>query len=241
EITDFDAWKTGAGKIDAKGHTVVTDSAVPATCTVNGLTEGSHCSVCGTVIVEQQVIPATGHTIVTDSAVPTTCTANGLTEGSHCSVCGTVIVEQQVVPAKGHTVVTDSAVTATCTANGLTEGSHCSVCGQVITAQQVIPATGHNFGNNQLNCSACGVTNPNYVAPQTTTKKPTAPSGAKKVDGVFVNSKYKKPTISKLSKGKKQIKVSWKKVSSVSGYQIQYSTSKKFTKKTTKSATISGN
>ena len=62
-----------------------------------------------------------------------------------------------------------------------------------------------------------------------------------KVDGVFVNSKYKKPTISKLSKGKKQIKVSWKKVSSVSGYQVQYSTSKKFTKKTTKSVTIKGN
>ena len=43
--------------IEATGHTVVVDSAVPATYTGTGLTEGSHCSVCGTVIQEQEVIP----------------------------------------------------------------------------------------------------------------------------------------------------------------------------------------
>lgn len=52
--------------------------------------------------------------------------------------------------------------------------------------------------------------------------------------------KLKKPAISKLTKGKKQIKVSWKKVSGVTGYQIQYSTSKKFTKKTTKTVKVKG-
>lgn len=43
--------------IPATGHTVVVDSAVAPTYTETGLTEGSHCSVCNTVLVEQQVIP----------------------------------------------------------------------------------------------------------------------------------------------------------------------------------------
>ena len=43
--------------IAAVGHTVVTDPAVPATEETTGLTEGSHCSVCGTVIQKQQEIP----------------------------------------------------------------------------------------------------------------------------------------------------------------------------------------
>ena len=46
--------------LPATGHTVVVDSAVAATATTDGLTEGSHCSVCGETIVAQEVIPATG-------------------------------------------------------------------------------------------------------------------------------------------------------------------------------------
>lgn len=38
------------GYVGAKGHTIVTDKAVAATCTTAGKTEGSHCSVCGKVI-----------------------------------------------------------------------------------------------------------------------------------------------------------------------------------------------
>ncbi len=53
-------------------------------------------------------------------------------------------------------------------------------------------------------------------------------------------TKLKKPTISKLTKGRKQFKVKWKKVSGITGYQIQYSTSKKFTKKTTKTVKVKG-
>ena len=46
--------------IPATGHTVVVDAAVAATATTDGLTEGSHCSVCGETIVAQKVVPATG-------------------------------------------------------------------------------------------------------------------------------------------------------------------------------------
>lgn len=40
------------------GHTEVVDEAVPPSYTQTGLTEGSHCSVCNTVLVAQQVVPA---------------------------------------------------------------------------------------------------------------------------------------------------------------------------------------
>lgn len=40
--------------IAAGGHTVVIDSALPATNKSTGLTEGSHCSVCGEVLVKQE-------------------------------------------------------------------------------------------------------------------------------------------------------------------------------------------
>ena len=42
-------------------HTPVTDAAVEPTCTEPGLTEGSHCSVCGITIVAQKTLPATDH------------------------------------------------------------------------------------------------------------------------------------------------------------------------------------
>ena len=43
--------------IESKGHTTVIDEAVSATYESTGLTEGSHCSTCNTVFVEQEVIP----------------------------------------------------------------------------------------------------------------------------------------------------------------------------------------
>lgn len=43
--------------IQALGHTIVIDPSIPATEKNTGLTEGSHCSVCGTVIQKQQEIP----------------------------------------------------------------------------------------------------------------------------------------------------------------------------------------
>ena len=86
----------------ATGHKVVVDQAKEATCAENGLTEGSHCSVCNEVIKKQEVIPSTGHKEVLDSAKEATCTNTGLTEGIHCSICNKIIKKQEIIPALGH-------------------------------------------------------------------------------------------------------------------------------------------
>ncbi|MCQ2209989.1 MAG: leucine-rich repeat protein [Paludibacteraceae bacterium] len=96
-------------------HTIVIDTLVPSTCTHWGLKEGSHCSVCKTVLVKQDTIEALGHKVVTDAAVTATCTHFGLKEGSHCSVCKTVLVKQDTIEALGHSftlyVYNDDATT----------------------------------------------------------------------------------------------------------------------------------
>ena len=167
-------------------HTVVVDKAVEPTCTETGLTEGSHCSVCGTVLVAQEVIPATGHTVVVDEAVEPTCTETGLKEGSHCSVCGTVLVAQQEIPATGHTVVTDEGKAPTCTETGLTEGSHCSVCGTVLVAQQEIPATGHTYDAVKTGDNVCTVCHQHEITQAEIVEKLYALESGEALDGTYL-------------------------------------------------------
>ena len=124
-------------------HIEVIDAAILATCTVDGKTEGKHCSVCGITLVEQTTIKAKGHTEVVDKAVAATCKAEGKTEGKHCSVCNDVIVKQDIVPKSAHTEAIDEAVSPTCTTEGKTEGKHCSVCGTIIVEQTSIPKSNH--------------------------------------------------------------------------------------------------
>lgn len=101
EIADLETWKSNDGRIDLASHTEVTDEAVEATCTESGLTKGSHCSVCGEVLVAQSVVDALGHSY--ENHVCTVCgdlekvevngvyyqfTANGDSSGYHFVACG---------------------------------------------------------------------------------------------------------------------------------------------------------
>lgn len=136
--------KTKTEEINALGHKIVTDPAVAATCEKDGKTEGSHCSVCSKVFVEQDVIPATGHTPVTDPAVVATCEDDGKTEGSHCSVCGKVLTEQKTIPAFGHTWDAGKITKeAACETKGVKTYT-CETCKKTRTEE--IPALGHKFG-----------------------------------------------------------------------------------------------
>ena len=65
EEGNFWHWVDGAPTVwDVHVHNVVIDSAVEPTCTTTGLTEGSHCSNCGEVIVAQDVVPIIDHNYV---------------------------------------------------------------------------------------------------------------------------------------------------------------------------------
>lgn len=134
----------------------------------------------------------------------------------------------------------------------------CDICKRTLETKELAKTNNHVFDNNEEFCLVCHkVKNPNYTttttittttttsAPTTQpTTKPTATKAskptknAKKVSGNWVDSKYKKASISKLSKGKKAITVKWKKVKTIKGYQIQLATDKKF-KKNKKTVTIS--
>jgi len=97
------------GYVGAKGHTIVTDKAVAATCTTAGKTEGSHCSVCGKVIKAQTEIKAKGHVAgdwITDKAA-----AVGVKGRNHrsCMVCGAV-VESADIPALSPKSISSASV-----------------------------------------------------------------------------------------------------------------------------------
>ena len=114
--------------INITEHKEVKDAAVAATCTKDGKTEGSHCSVCNEVIKPQKTIKATGHTEVKDEGVAATCTKDGKTEGSHCSVCNEVIKPQEAIKALGHNLVKVAAKAATSSEDGNIEYWLCNNC-----------------------------------------------------------------------------------------------------------------
>ncbi len=78
-----------ATTIPATGHKTVKDAAVAATCTKAGKSEGSHCSVCGTVIKAQSTTKALGHDWVNKAGQAPTKTTPGYTDYQQCSRCGT--------------------------------------------------------------------------------------------------------------------------------------------------------
>lgn len=83
-------------------HTVVIDKGVDATCTKTGLTEGSHCSVCNQVLLEQTVIPERHQYKDATCTDPMECILCGATYGLHnghsfsgnyCTSCGLSIYD----------------------------------------------------------------------------------------------------------------------------------------------------
>ena len=103
----------------ALNHVMVTDQAVAATCTEDGLTAGSHCSRCNEVFVAQETIKASGHNPGADA---------NCTTAQTCTVCGTELKAQL-----GHTkgdVLQENKVLPTCYAEGSVDNvTKCNVCG----------------------------------------------------------------------------------------------------------------
>ena len=153
--------------VAATGHTIITDNAVAATCTAAGKTEGSHCSICGTVIKAQTTVAALGHKYgdYKQTKAPT-CTEAG-TEEHSCARCS--YKESRTVAALGHNYSSYyQTKSPTCTETG-TEERGCSRCGNKETRS--IAATGHKIAIDKAvaakctetglsegsHCSVCGI------------------------------------------------------------------------------------
>ncbi len=64
ETRTCECGETETREIAALGHTEEVVPAVEPTCTETGQTEGTKCSVCGEILVAQEVVPALGHDFV---------------------------------------------------------------------------------------------------------------------------------------------------------------------------------
>ena len=69
--------ETKTESVAAVGHTEVIDAAADPTCTETGLTEGSHCAVCGATLIAQKTVESLGHDYVGAVTKQPTCTQAG--------------------------------------------------------------------------------------------------------------------------------------------------------------------
>ncbi len=129
--------------VNATNHEGTTEVLIGygATCTEDGLTDGLHCTKCGTVLKEQTKIPAQ-HIPEAYEEAPT-CTEPGIANASKCKICGVMVDEGTVVFPTGHGVVVEDPKAPDCIEEGWTSSSYCPTCGFVHKKKEIIPALGH--------------------------------------------------------------------------------------------------
>ena len=243
-----DCGDTYTETIPAKGHTEVIDKAVPATCTTDGKTEGSHCSVCGEVIKAQTIIKATGHKY-DDSKITKqpTCTETGVKTYT-CSECGATKTE--TIKATGHK--SSSWIIDKQPAVGVKGSKHkeCTVCGKILEKAEIPALSATDISGASVKLSTTSYTYSGKAKKPAVTVTLNGKTLKKNVDytvkyssntaigkaKVTVTGKgnYKgtvsktfkilpaKQTIAKITSQKKGFALTWTKDKNVTGYQIQY-------------------
>ncbi|MBQ9530784.1 MAG: M23 family metallopeptidase [Eubacterium sp.] len=236
-------------------HTPVKDSAVAATCTKSGKTEGNHCSVCGTVITAQTTIPALGHSFDSNSKY----CKNG---------CGTVNPNYKEEPETCDHNVYETYEVRTKKAGIGYNGKYeirCSNCNKTLDVKEFLgierielSTTTYTYNGNVKKPKAYGVYyDENRFELSDGYADIKYDSGRKnvgeykvnvKLKGAFEGSKTlrftinpKGTSISTVSSKSKGFAVKWnKQTTQTTGYQIQYATNSSFTSNK-KTVTVSSN
>ena len=220
------------------------------------------CSICGDSQTEE--IPAAGHSFSADWTIDeeATCAKEG-SKSHHCSVCGAV-TDITAIPKTAHTYKNKKVTKRATTSKNGTFTAVCSVCGaeqtEVIYAAKTIKLskTSMTYNGKKQKPSvtitdAAGKKLKNGTDYKVTYPKKTQNVGKYTVT-VTLKGNYtgtvkktftilpKNTAISKLTASKNTVTVKWKKqTKQTAGYEIQYSTSSKFTKKTTKTVKVTKN
>ncbi len=186
-----------------------------------------------------------------------TCTEAGVK--THTCSCGDTYTES--IPATGHTYTTIT-VKATPSKNGSIT-KRCTVCGDIAGKTVIyypktitLSKTSYTYNGKARKPSVIVKDSKGKKLKKGTDYTVNYSGGCKNVSKYTVTIKFqgnysgtvkkiftiepKSTSLSKLTAKRKGFTVKWKKLTSqITGYEIQYSTSKKFTKKTTKTATVS--
>ena len=110
-------------------HTEVIDAVVSATCIESGLTEGKHCSVCGTVLTAQEEVDPLGHDYGEWSVfISATCIKEG-EERRNCSRCVAFESRTVEIDSDNHDLAQFTGKEATCISIGWKDYVACSRCG----------------------------------------------------------------------------------------------------------------
>lgn len=232
--------------IPTTGHNYETTTIAPS-CENEGYTLHK-CEICGSSYKDNYT-DRLEHNYKATVTKQATCLTTG-TKQYVCENCGDAYA--QVIPKTEHNYVSEVKRYATCVSDGLMEYV-CPTCGDSYSL--TISAIGHKYietivkptstekGYTIHTCTECGECYmDNYVNPIiNSSDKSTTKYSEETIKSNNLNSthndgecikeiKEKTTKIKSLKKAQKSIKVKWKKIKGVAGYQIQYSTSSKFKK-----------
>ena len=222
----------------AHNETVV--GAVASTCTVKGYTGDKVCSVCKKTLEKGVEIALKNHTEVKIAAKAATYKATGLTEGKKCADCGKITVAQKTVArkklgkvkgikVKSVKLASGSKSTLTLSWSKVTGAEKYEIQQYVSKKWKTIKTTSKTY---------CTVTKLKADKSYKFRVRAVAGKYYGSYSSSFTGKTVPPGTTVKLTAGKKLFTASWSAVADITSYEVQYSTSSKFSKKTTKTITV---
>ena len=217
----------------ALGHKLKTVKAKNPTCTENGNTKGKQCKVCDKYTVKPKTIKALGHKEEIIKGKAATYKSTGKTDGKKCTVCGEITEKQKKIARKKLSKVKSlkakdiGARTVTLTWKKVKGAESYKV---------YYSTDGKKWKATETKKTSLTVKKlKSLEAYQFRVRAYAGKYSGSYSELLNATTLFTRVSDVKLETKKSgQISVSWKAVKNADGYIVEYSTSKNFTKKTTK-------